>query len=113
MHQHGLGGSKDYAAAIVLYAMRNRAYMHEHGLGGSKDYAAAIVLYEQAIKLGNASAMRNRAYMHGRGLGGSKDYAAAIALYEKRLSWVMPVRCVIAHICMNTAWVAQKIPRRQ
>ncbi len=95
MHQHGLGGSKDYAAAIVLYeqaiklgnasAMRNRAYMHEHGLGGSKDYAAAIALYEQAIELGDACAMCNRAYMHQHGLGGSKDYAAAIVLYEQAI----------------------------
>ncbi len=95
MHEHGLGGSKDYAAAIVLYeqaiklgdatAMRNRAYMHEHGLGGSKDYVAAIVLYEKAIELGDACAMCNRAYMHQYGLGGSKDYAAAIALYEKAI----------------------------
>ncbi len=35
-------------------AMRNRAYMHQHGLGGSKDYATAIALYEKAIKLGGS-----------------------------------------------------------
>ncbi len=72
-------------------------------------YDTAIALYEQAIKLGDATAMNDRAYMYEHGLGGSKDYAAAIVLYEQAIK----LGNATAIICINTAWVAQKITRRQ
>ena len=68
----------------ISHALMLRAYMFRKGLGGERDYTAAITLYERAINnFRNSDAMVGRARMHFKALGGKQDAAAAISLYQR------------------------------
>lgn len=93
------------------------AYLHQHGLGGPVDEAAAASALRSAARAGNAEARALLAQARELGLGISRDEAGAYAEYAALASTVWPAvwyrlglmlrdgRGVVADACAARRWL--------